>query len=98
MLFEKEFYDTLKNKLIELSIKKTSKHENKLSILCKEVNKRFGFPLGMVSDVVTLRVAMEDTSEELLYAIAKTLNANINLDRYFAAKTIETYDKYRYDS
>lgn len=102
MLFENDFYSELKRKLIELTYKMTDKRENKLSILCMDVNKKFGFPTGMVSDVVTFRVDMQDTLEVLLYAIAFSLNNNnifetkINLERYFPKKEIAEFSKYKY--
>ena len=96
MINEAGLYTELKQKFVELSMKMTRDRKSRQTILCMDVNKKYGFPTGMVSDIVTQRVDMKDALEVLLYAIASTIGIQVN--KYFSEREIKEYSKYRYQS
>lgn len=97
MLYESEFKSVMENEFRKLLFQRGQNRENKQSALCSEVSRRFGFPPGVVSDVVTLRVSMDVTDEQLLFAIASCLIPK-QLNRYFSAEKIKAYSQYKYKS
>lgn len=97
MLYESEFKSVMENEFRKLLFQRGQNRENKQSALCSEVSRRFGFPPGVVSDVVTLRVNMDVTDEQLLFAIASCLIPK-QLNRYFSAEKIKAYSQYKYKS
>ena len=96
MINKEGLYTELKRKFAELSMKLTSNRKNKQTILCTEVNKKFGFPIGMVSDIVTQRVDMQDALEVLLFAIASV--AEVKVSYYFSEREIKEYSQYKYQA
>lgn len=96
MINKEGLYTELKRKFAELSMKLTSNRKNRQTILCTEVNKKFGFPIGMVSDIVTQRVDMQDTLEVLLFAIASV--AEVKVSYYFSEREIKEYSQYKYQA
>lgn len=96
MINKEGLYTELKRKFAELSMKLTSNRKNRQTILCTEVNKKFGFPIGMVSDIVTQRVDMQDALEVLLFAIASV--AEVKVSYYFSEREIKEYSQYKYQA
>ena len=96
MLNKERLYNDLKQKFMELSMQMTSDRKNRQTELCIEVSKKYGFPLGMVSDIVTLRVDMKDALEVLLFAIASLALSSSTLQYYFSEREIKEYSKYKY--
>lgn len=96
MINKEGLYTELKRKFTELSMKLTSNRKNRQTILCTEVNKKFGFPIGMVSDIVTQRVDMQDALEVLLFAIASV--AGVKVSYYFSEREIKEYSQYKYQA
>lgn len=96
MINKEGLYTELKRKFAELSMKLTSNRKNRQTILCTEVNKKFGFPIGMVSDIVTQRVDMQDALEVLLFAIASVAEVKVNY--YFSEREIKEYSQYKYQA
>ena len=96
MINKEGLYTELKRKFAELSMKLTSNRKNRQTILCTEVNKKFGFPIGMVSDIVTQRVDMQDALEVLLFAIASV--AGVKVSYYFSEREIKEYSQYKYQA
>jgi len=103
MLNKDKFYMELKRKFIELSINRNSKKLLKKPVskqmqLCMDVHAKYNFPPGMVSDIVTLRVNMEDALEVLLYAIASFVLSDTSIKTYFTPREIKEYSKYKYET
>lgn len=96
MLYKEQFYAELKRHFVNLSMQRTKGHGNKQTELCMQVNSKYGFPPGMVSDIVTLRVAMEDALEVLLYAIASCILSDAAIKTYFTEQEIKKYSKYKH--
>lgn len=94
MLFKEQFYSEMKRKFLELSMQMTDKRQNRQMLLSREVSKKYGFPVDMVSDIITLRTQMQDALEVLLYAIAS--ESGINIATYFSEREIKEYSKYKY--
>lgn len=94
MLFKEQFYSEMKRKFLELSMQMTDKRQNRQMLLSREVSKKYGFPVDMVSDIITLRTQMQDALEVLLYAIAS--ESGINTATYFSEREIKEYSKYKY--
>ena len=89
MVREKDFYSEIRVALRDLTLKRSGLQE-----VCQDVNEKYGFPLGMVSDVVTQRTDMEDAPKELLFAIAKTLEMKVT--SFFTESEVKKYSKYKY--
>lgn len=96
MLYKDKFYAALKRKFTELSLQMTSNRTSQQTELCMKVNEKYGFPPGMVSDIVTQRVDMKDSLEVLLYAIASVALSESAIKDYFTEKEIKEYSKYKY--
>lgn len=99
MTNESELYSKLSTFFTEMFIQHGKRKSNSQTELCLEVQKKFGFPSGVVSDIVTMRTDMADASKELLYAITSVVSKKyhtINVEKYFSVTEIETYRKYRY--
>lgn len=96
MLFENDFYSEMKRKFLELSIQRADRNESSLTKLCEKVNVKYGFPMGMISDVVTMRVDMSTVLNALLFAIASEVLSKGNIKKYFTSSEIEQFSKYKY--
>lgn len=104
MLYKQQFYAELKRRFAELSLSQ----RNGQSALCMAVFKKYRIPLGMVSDIVTLRTDMEYALEVMLYCIAATLSSlakdsilniePVNLSMYFSEREIKEYSNYKYQT
>lgn len=97
---EAELFDKLRNVFMELSINGSSTRENQLPKLILSVHNKYGIPNGLISDVITLRVDLEDAAKEIIYAIIDILNDNystyIDISKYFFPQEIKACSKYRY--
>ena len=85
----------LENKYIKVMNQNT--HKEDLNSLTRIIEQKHGIPIRISNDYISLLKKFVDAPNEYLYCFMEAIDTNA-LPKYFDAKEIKKYEKYKYNS